>query len=474
LKLNSWEAAASVGGLPVSPGWTLRGALGACLGHEAGDSKGQQRRPADSCALALTSGEGSEQRRSPGHAVYGMQGVRVQIPLAPPGTTHRQGSSSGPLARDCQNLTASDHLIALSVHRFASFVALLPSPVADTRLPLWNAVAMAEYAFVTSVGVESFAWDEQADEWMHRVSDCMGETGDFLVAGRKYDDTTKPFIEVTGVRRSGAPLDTRLVIIPHETGALIGVAGKTEELDEAAAEVWVQAARCATLRLGTPGTEYQWTAVIAPPAIRITGAEPAIDGEANVGGFRLVPSELPLHEMMPPQLPSFSSAGSGISWPIRVEARHTGYNWEAALQKAAFDLHRLCALLSIALSECLVVRETPAPVARGVRRAPSRLWWHQWTEDIDTTTSSERRNVKTMPDWVPAAWQEMNNRPQLGHAVAVHHEGLRAQYEHPSLALIAFVASVEAVANLLFRAERCPECNVTKMWLLGFVQRFDS
>ena len=32
--------------------------------------------PAGSCALALTSGEGSEQRRSPGHAVYGMQGVR--------------------------------------------------------------------------------------------------------------------------------------------------------------------------------------------------------------------------------------------------------------------------------------------------------------------------------------------------------------------------------------------------------------
>ena len=53
------------------------GALGACLGHEAGDSKGQQRYAADSCALVLTGGEGSEQRRSPGHAVHGMQEVRV-------------------------------------------------------------------------------------------------------------------------------------------------------------------------------------------------------------------------------------------------------------------------------------------------------------------------------------------------------------------------------------------------------------
>jgi hypothetical protein len=32
--------------------------------------------PTGSCTLALATGEGSEQRRSPGHAVYGMQGVK--------------------------------------------------------------------------------------------------------------------------------------------------------------------------------------------------------------------------------------------------------------------------------------------------------------------------------------------------------------------------------------------------------------
>jgi hypothetical protein len=50
-------------------------APGAWLGHEPGDTKGQQRCPADRCALALTSGEGSEQQRLRRHAVYGMQGV---------------------------------------------------------------------------------------------------------------------------------------------------------------------------------------------------------------------------------------------------------------------------------------------------------------------------------------------------------------------------------------------------------------
>jgi hypothetical protein len=51
-------------------------APGAWLGHEPGDTKGQQRSQADSRDLALTSGEGSKQQRSPGHAVYGMQEVR--------------------------------------------------------------------------------------------------------------------------------------------------------------------------------------------------------------------------------------------------------------------------------------------------------------------------------------------------------------------------------------------------------------
>ena len=50
-------------------------ALGACLGHEPGDTKGQQRSQADSRDLAMTSANALEQQRSRRHAVYGMQGV---------------------------------------------------------------------------------------------------------------------------------------------------------------------------------------------------------------------------------------------------------------------------------------------------------------------------------------------------------------------------------------------------------------
>jgi hypothetical protein len=73
------------------------GMSGACLGHEAGDSKGQQRCSADSCALALTSGEGSEQRRPPRHAVYGMQGSSGH-PYRKPPDAAEQVMASGDLS----------------------------------------------------------------------------------------------------------------------------------------------------------------------------------------------------------------------------------------------------------------------------------------------------------------------------------------------------------------------------------------
>jgi hypothetical protein len=52
-------------------------APGACLGHEPGDTKGQQRSQADSRDLAITSANALEQQRSRRHAVYGMQEVRA-------------------------------------------------------------------------------------------------------------------------------------------------------------------------------------------------------------------------------------------------------------------------------------------------------------------------------------------------------------------------------------------------------------
>jgi hypothetical protein len=74
-------------------------APGAWLGHEPGDTKGQQRSQADSRDLAITSANDLEQQRSRRHAVYGMQGVRGSNPLS---STRHNASSPSALSTVCQ------------------------------------------------------------------------------------------------------------------------------------------------------------------------------------------------------------------------------------------------------------------------------------------------------------------------------------------------------------------------------------
>lgn len=56
-------------------------APGACLGHEPGDTKGQQRSQADSRDPAKTSTNALEQQRSRRHAVHGIH--EVSCPASP-------------------------------------------------------------------------------------------------------------------------------------------------------------------------------------------------------------------------------------------------------------------------------------------------------------------------------------------------------------------------------------------------------
>jgi hypothetical protein len=113
------------------------------------------------------------------------------------------------------------------------------------------------------------------------------------------------------------------------------------------------------------------------------------------------------------------------------------------------------------------VREAPAPREHGVRRVPDQLPG-QKLPDAHGSELPEPQNVKPLPDWLPEAWTAMQARPAVGHAVDAHHEGLRAQVEHPSLALVAYIASIEAVSNMVFKRERCPECNTVTGVAAGF------
>ena len=91
--------------LPVGVGdgsswrWSHPARVGACLGLEVGDSKGQRRFQAGSRGLALSSANALEQRRPWRQAVYGMQGVRGFNPLS---STRHNATFTPALSANCQ------------------------------------------------------------------------------------------------------------------------------------------------------------------------------------------------------------------------------------------------------------------------------------------------------------------------------------------------------------------------------------
>jgi hypothetical protein len=115
------------------------------------------------------------------------------------------------------------------------------------------------------------------------------------------------------------------------------------------------------------------------------------------------------------------------------------------------------------------MRHAPRQRGDGSRlETPERPWWDKSPEtpDEDQTNSFERKNV---PDWLDAAWSILDGDPSIEDALLVYHQGLILQQEdRESFAMIAFVASIEAIGLKLGRLERCSKCGT----MIGSSRRF--
>jgi hypothetical protein len=113
-------------------------------------------------------------------------------------------------------------------------------------------------------------------------------------------------------------------------------------------------------------------------------------------------------------------------------------------------VHRLAALLSLEWGGCWIMREAPAERGEGPRlETPERPWWVKppETPEEDQADSFERKDIA---EWSDEAWSVLDADPAIEDALLVYHQGLVLQQEgHVSFAMIAFVASIEAIGAKL-------------------------
>lgn len=314
---------------------------------------------------------------------------------------------------------------------------------------------MPEFDWYRELGTFPLAWFRQGDEWLYWLSQAViDETSDVRVSGHKWDDTTRPFVQVS-LTLSGSPLDMCVLVAAGEDAVMVLAAGG-DVPDSNLLSSLAGAAQVASDRLGETGTDHAWTAVIGRPTSGgVPGLEKRLEGSAAVGPLQLQSTEVVLVEPDTAEQTSISSWSIAQSVPIRVRGSSRGYSWVVAAGHAARDLRTLCGLLSVAWDCELAVREAAAPVEWGMREVPKQPPWY--SPDAPPMLGALPEPA-TVPAWIDNAWTNAQEDAQLLAALDSFLEGLYASGRHPSLAAVAFTACVETLGSQVFEPQRCGTC----------------
>lgn len=138
------------------------------------------------------------------------------------------------------------------------------------------------------------------------------------------------------------------------------------------------------------------------------------------------------------------------SWPVIVLGPADG-DWPSAARGAARAVHRVSCLLSVIWAEPWQVRLAAQRVsyARPEVPEPSLVPSARYLTDLDNPGPNDR-DPQPLPEWLRAAWGRFDDesfRSKVDPALSLWHEGILLQAEHPSMAMVAYIAVVEQLAE---------------------------
>jgi len=221
---------------------------------------------------------------------------------------------------------------------------------------------------------------------------------------------------------------------------------------------WGAILRCVRTKMEQPKRTYRWVALVGrgrsefgfPDDQRLAGAR-------TLAGMSLFPATLPLVESVPRR----SAVGQWerhTTWPLKVLGSVTTRALIEAESPVMAELHRLCSFLALTWDRVWSVREGPEIALDGPTLTPSGE--SLFEDRLGHLVSGEYGCARPMdiPQWVEAAWGRLEAEVDLVRAMTAHLEGMRVEHDHPSLALIAYVAAIEALGNRR-GLTRCDKCN---------------
>jgi hypothetical protein len=251
-------------------------------------------------------------------------------------------------------------------------------------------------------------------------------------------------------------LTTRLWLFRDVEGKLHPVVVGYGDRDNEQIERWTNAVASALRALSGPEEMHQWRAVVGPSLrSNLSERKIALAEATTVGPLTLRPGGVLRHDVTHCRPPQYGCRSLRTSWPLFVEGTAKGYSHHVAMIRAAQELHRLSALLSLVWGLHWSVVHSPAPIRHAIIAIPPA---DPQGARIVGEAETRESNPQTLPAWLNTAWALLDARGELLDALDALCEGMALEEEHPSLALVAFVAAVEGVGGETLPPTPCKEC----------------
>jgi hypothetical protein len=321
--------------------------------------------------------------------------------------------------------------------------AVRPKP-SYARLPAM--LDSQRYAHIADLQMN---WYVQGDEWLHWLSASLRHSAQHVdVLGHSFNAQRGPFVEIT-IGALDVGLEVQIVVGIDQSTVAVFIDNRSATTPELRSAV-VSAVMDACEQLGRhDGCDHTWNALIGHPSHTAGQARLVhLVKACRLGQLYLRPAEVALLEPVAMR-DSLSAVIARLTRPIRVRGVSPGYSWEVAQLHAARELRTVCALLSVAWDCEIALREPAVPTSAGLPLVATP--WYNPPPEVETDIHSWPGEPRLLPGWVRSGWDAAHRKDWLRSALDAYLEGVYVESRHPSLAVVAYTASIETIASRVYR-----------------------
>jgi hypothetical protein len=328
---------------------------------------------------------------------------------------------------------------------------------------------MGSFEHVEHIHEVKFNFSQHGSAWLSHFAEALTATGSQIEFSHVQLDST---VNGSQFHLKANNQNLSSVLLARESGdKVIFEAVSRMPLDRQVVETLRDVVLKSVKSAKQTTQHFRWSGLLSQVPQSI-GEDPTfLKGSLTIGDLTLEAVENVFYDAVPSS-PIGHVLGSTYrvnqSIPIRVKGHTPASSWDNASADVTRTLRTLCGLLALAWPQTYELADSPMPLSSGERQGRSTR------AGVTLQDQSAHKPVDwiahPIPEWLTSAWNKLNASPQLRAAVDAFLEARYLQERHQSMALVAYTASIEAIAKQLYEPKRCDNCKS----VLGLAESYRS